>query len=150
MADQHNMQHNPNVDYDEEEPKESKSSSNVWGFKVNRELSLFSIIQIMIVTGSIMFGIFTYINKIDTAQTEIAALRFDMNQQFNGIRTDIVNLPDVRAELVQIEKRLDQADNRAANESARLEEIQQMAIQNKADILNILRSSAAQVGRNVK
>jgi Tfp pilus assembly protein PilO len=128
------------------------------GPRFTPEISLGQVIQAIVVAGTVGVAVFTYVAKIDTAQHDIASMRLDMNGRFDQVRVDtnsrldqvrvdIANLPDLRAELAQVEKRLDQIDNRSAAQSARLEQVQQMAVTARADLDSVIRASAAQVGR---
>ena len=74
------------------------------------------------------------------ASDAVAALRGDMNDQFRQVRADIANLPDVRAELIQIERRLDQNDSRADALSKRTELLEREVIQTRADLDAALRA----------
>lgn len=80
------------------------------------------------------------------AERDITALRNEMNGRFDQVQVAIGNLPDVRAEMVQVERRLDQSDNRNAAQSVRLDQLQQSTISTRADLDNLIRASAAQVG----
>lgn len=121
--------------------------TNSWGFRFKPEVNLGNLIQTFIFLLAIASAWFTYTARVDTTRDNVTQFRIETNQQLGDIRQSISNLPDVRAELVQIERRLDQADSRNAAQSARLEQIGEMAITTRSDVDNILRSSAAQVGR---
>jgi hypothetical protein len=117
--------------------------------RFNPEVGLGQIINALIMASGIAYAIVTYANRVDTTQRDLTSLhqemvtRFDtVSEQFRGVRLDIANLPDVRAELVQLGRRMDQADNRMGAQSNRLEQIQQMTIQNRADMDNIIRGRA--------
>lgn len=133
---------------------DKKDTYDGWGIRFRPELSLGGILQMVVVISSIGFAVMTYASRVDTTQNNVQQLRSDMTSQLanitdqlRNVRLDITNLPDVKAELVQIERRLDQTDSRNSAQSARLEQIQQTAIGTRSDVDNILRSSAAQVGR---
>lgn len=114
--------------------------------RFNPEVGLGQIINALIMASGIAYAIITYANRVDTTQRDLTSLhqemvtRFDtVSEQFRGVRLDIANLPDVRAELIQLGRRMDQADNRMGAQSNRLEQIQQMTIQNRADMDNMIR-----------
>lgn len=75
------------------------------------------------------------------AGDNVASLRIDMNEQFRQVRADIANLPNVQAELAQLEKREDQIDARVDAQSKRMELIEREVIQARADLDNVIRAS---------
>ena len=104
------------------------------------------------------FLIATYFARVNTTQGDVTALRADMvsrfdaasqttTKQFETVRADIANLPNVQAELTQLDRRQSETDNRLAAQSTRMEQIQQLGIQTRSDLDAVLRASAAQVKR---
>ena len=88
------------------------------------------------------------------ASDGVASLRADMNDQFRGVkadtaqqfqqvRSDIANIPDMHAEMTQLEKRQDSADARIEALSKRIDLMQRDVIQERADLDNIVRASQA-------
>lgn len=71
---------------------------------------------------------------------KISAIQADRLLKYQAMQTTIANIPDMRAELSQLEKRSDQADSRADAQSKRMETIQSGQIQNGSDISAILRA----------
>ncbi len=71
--------------------------------------------------------------------TQLSAIQIANNEQFRTVRADIANLPEVKADMTQINRRVDQADNRADAQSKRLDNVEKATIQSSADIVNILR-----------
>lgn len=119
--------------------------------RFNSEIGLGQILQAIVVAAGMAWGVITYANKVDMTQNDLHALRIDMttqlsaiqlnvSKQFDSVRSDIANLPDVRAELTQLEKRSDQADNRAAALSERIGQVWQLQIQSRADLDNVIRT----------
>jgi hypothetical protein len=134
--------------------EQRKDTYDGWGIRFRPELSLGGVLQMIVVVSSIGFAVLTYATRVDTTQNSVQQLKSDMTSQFSnmtdqvrGLRLDIANLPDVKAEIVQMEKRLDQGDSRNAAQSARLDQLGNIAIGTRSDVDSILRSSAAQVGR---
>jgi septal ring factor EnvC (AmiA/AmiB activator) len=80
-------------------------------------------------------------DAVNGLRSDVASLRADTNEQFKAVRADIANLPDVRAQLVQMERRLDQNDSRADAQSKRLELLEREVIQSRADLDNVIRAS---------
>ena len=80
-------------------------------------------------------------DAVNALRGDVAALRTDTNDQFKQVRADIANLPDVRAQLVQMEKRLDANDSRVDAQSKRMELLEREVIQSRADLDNVIRSS---------
>ena len=78
--------------------------------------------------------------KTDTAD-QLRQVQANTNDQFNRVRADIANLPDVRAELTQIERRLDQNDSRADAQSKRVETLERAVIQTRADLDALIRGA---------
>lgn len=66
--------------------------------------------------------------KAETA-AQFNAIQLGMNDQFKSLRLDIANLPDVRAELTQLGKRVDQWDSRAGAQSERMNRLETLLIQ---------------------
>jgi flagellin-like hook-associated protein FlgL len=56
------------------------------------------------------------------------------HEQWRQVREDISNLPSVAATIVQMEKRMDQVDNRVAAQSSRLDIIQSQADRDHAKL----------------
>lgn len=73
--------------------------------------------------------------KVDVT-SQYTALQLSMNDQFKGLRLDIANLPDVRAELVQLGRRADQSDSRSNAQSDRMEKLETLLIQLQARVDN--------------
>lgn len=65
------------------------------------------------------------------------------NDQFKILRSDIANIPEFQANLKVVNQRLDRGEVRADVTNSRLDEIAGTAVQNKADIVGILRSLGA-------
>ncbi len=124
--------------------------------------------QIIVSIAIFGWTIMGYVTRVDIAQTSVAAaqvdikaLRNDMttqigglraelaaqivalqaanNEQFRIVRSDIANLPEVKADMTQFNRRMDQADSRADAQSKRMDNIEKNGIQNAADIVNLLR-----------
>lgn len=119
---------------------------------LNRDGLLGRIMELMLpaVFTGLVFAIGYVITGIGVgsqAQKDIATLRSDMNGRFDQVQSAIGNLPDVRAEMVQVERRLDQGDNRAQAQSTRLEQLQQSTISTRSDLDNLIRASQVPVGR---
>jgi hypothetical protein len=123
------------------------------GVKFNPEVGLGQIINAVVMAGGIVYAIANYTNKVDNTQRDVQQLRTEMtrqlaeisvsvNEQFKGVRTDIANLPDVKAELTQLERRADQSDNRAGAQSNRLDRLQETIIQTSSDVAGLLRDKA--------
>lgn len=74
--------------------------------------------------------------------TQFAAAQIHNSEQFRGVRSEITNLPDLRAEVTQVSKRVDASDSRIAAQSARIEQAIQMGIQAQADIANLIRANS--------
>ena len=122
---------------------------------LNRDGLLGRIMELMLpaVFTGLVFAIGYVITGIGVgsqAQKDIATLRSDMNGRFDQVQSAIGNLPDVRAEMVQVERRLDQGDNRAQAQSTRLEQLQQSTISTRSDLDNLIRASQVPVGRPVR
>lgn len=140
-----------------------------WGVRWSPEINTGQVVQAVVVAiCSVVVGavyLNTYTNQVDATKRDVASLktdlvfqvaslRTDMGTQFMAIQTnnteafrrvlaDIANLPDVRATLGQVERRLDQGDSRLDAQSKRLESVQAVGIQNSADIVNVLRIMGA-------
>ena len=65
---------------------------------------------------------------------QIAGVQAQNNEQFHNVRNDIANLPDMRATVVQAERRLNEVDSRADAQSKRLELNDRMAIETRAKV----------------
>lgn len=76
--------------------------------------------------------------QIIAAKAEMAAqitgVQAQNNEQFQNVRHDIANLPDVRASLTQVERRLNEADSRADAQSKRAEINDRMEIETRAKV----------------
>ena len=127
--------------------------SRPFSMTLNRDGLLGRIMELMlpaVFTGlvfAIGYAFITGIGVGSQAQKDIATLRSDMNGRFDQVQSAIGNLPDVRAEMVQVERRLDQGDNRAQAQSTRLEQLQQSTISTRSDLDNLIRASQVPVGR---
>ena len=107
------------------------------------KVDLGQIAVILGLVGAVGIWAVTNGNTAGEAARSVAALRNEMNEQFHQVRLDIANLPDQRAELTQIEKRLDQSDSRADAQSKRVETLERAVIQERADLDNVLRAYGA-------
>lgn len=90
-----------------------------------------------------------YVNRIENTQASVTAMRLDVgarfdamqanvNRQFNDVQIAIAALPDFRAELGQLERRVNQSDDRASAQSARLDQLQQATASNTARLENMM------------
>lgn len=132
-------------------------------------INLGQIVQILMTAGFLAWIVMGYLNRVDTAQSDVRQLQADVkalrgdvtgqneklridvgaqltalqaanNEQFRTLRTDIANLPEVRADMTQFTRRTDQADSRADAQSKRMDNIEKTGIQNAADMVNMLRT----------
>lgn len=129
--------------------------------RFSTEISLGQVIQAIVVAGGFAWAVMIYMGRVDSTErrqidaehsmsqmrvdvtsqlsaqkvdttTQIAGIALSMNDQFKSLRLDIANLPDVRAELTQLGKRVDQWDNRAGAQSERMNRLETMVIQSNA------------------
>lgn len=114
------------------------------------EITLGQVLQAVIVAGGLTWGVTTYQaaqkSALETAQINIV----DLNKKIDGVKTDLTakiddvktaiqNLPDIRATLPQLEKRMDQFEARSGAQSDRLLETEQKGSKDRSDIDGILR-----------
>lgn len=114
--------------------------------KFNPEVDLGSLLVALSLIGGVSYWAVTSSNTANNAiqsvaalRGDVAALRVDTNEQFKGVRADIANLPDVRAQLVQMERRMDANDSRMDAQSKRLELLEREVIQTRSDVDNLIR-----------
>lgn len=74
---------------------------------------------------------------------QIAELKTSTSEQIRGVRSDIANLPDIRATMGQMEQRLGRDETRLDALAARIEAVDKAGTQNSADLVGILRNIAA-------
>lgn len=132
--------------------------------RFNPEISLGQAIQAVVVAVGFIVGVTFYTNRVDTTAHDVGELKVDVtkqlaamqisvdrqltamqlsaDKQFASIKVDIANLPDVRAELTQIGRRVDQADGRANALSDRVGQALQQGYRNTADIEAMARASS--------
>jgi hypothetical protein len=91
----------------------------------------------------------TAINALDTKFTaQLTAVRADLtekivgiqaqnNEQFRGVRSDIANLPDVRASMEELKRRADGFDSRLDAQSKRNELTDRSEIETRSDLKNL-------------
>lgn len=134
---------------------------------ISRDVTLGDIITAAAILGGVALYQVNNVGKaqqaLDAVQSlrvdmtaNVQALRVDMKESFvhvqsdiGGVRGDIANLPDVRAELVQMERRVDQIDSRADAQSKRLEILEREVIQMRSDVDHIVPSTVGQVRQPV-
>jgi len=138
-------------------------------FRFTSEVSLGQILQAAVVAGGMLWTYGAYQahekSSVETAQHDISELKSDMKtqiselrrdvtaqltgiqtantEQFRNVQSDIANLPDVRATLTQLEKRMDQSDSRAVGQGGAIDAAQKLGFQNASDIAGILRAMTA-------
>lgn len=66
--------------------------------------------------------------------TQISGVQTQNNEQFRNVRNDIANLPDMRATVTQVERRMNEMDSRADAQSKRQELNDRMAIETRAKV----------------
>lgn len=124
-----------------------------FGIRFTPEISFGQFVQAALVASGLIVWGATQAARVDTTQRDLAELRVElakqmagmqvnMTDQFRGVRNDIAALPDVRAELTQLERRADQADNRMGALSDRVGQVFQQGIQTRADLDSLLRNAA--------
>lgn len=130
----------------------------IMGVKVEKTLSLGHISYFAVAAVTFLWLVFGYVGKIGTTADDLKRIddkvtnfraelldRLITNQrtqteQFQSLASAISNLPDMRAAVTQIEHRLDQADNRAAAQSNRLDTVQAQGVQSASDLTALLRA----------
>ena len=100
--------------------------------KVTTEVSAGQIIQAVVVSlfGTAAIWLATNANNgaeaqksVDRLQTSITGQIGDVKSDIAAVRRDIANLPDVQAQMIQMNRRLDQDDSRADAQSKRMEQM---------------------------
>ena len=127
-----------------------------WGAPVqfDPKVDLGQIVVALVAAGGVTVWAITSATHATDARSDVASLRADMNEQFHQVRLDIANLPDVQAQIVQMNRRLDQDDSRLDAQSKRsefveseqskhIETLEREVIQTRADLDNVIRASQA-------
>lgn len=120
----------------------SDEEQKLLGVRFNPEVTLGHILQAAIAAAGVMSVIWVFAARVDTTVHDFTAfrtdvvgkigdLKSDMQEQFRSVRRDITNIPDMRAglngmerRLESMEKRMDQTDNRAGAQSERISHIE--------------------------
>lgn len=127
------------------------------GIEVKREISFGQMVNASVMVLGCVYAVSVYVGKVDSGRAEIATLTRDvaslrtdmtlsaaavqaaMAKQFDGVRLDIANLPDVKATMVQLDRRAEQSDHRLGELVKRVEGAERAAFQNNSDINNLTR-----------
>ena len=97
--------------------------------------------------------IFNASGKADQTAKDLASLQTDMRTTISGvqrevregisnIRSDIATLPDQRARLISVERRLSEGDARDVAQDARIGNIERQTIETAAQVNNLRAASA--------
>jgi hypothetical protein len=78
--------------------------------------------------------------------SQISDLRGVVSSGLKDVRQQIANLPDQKARLEQVERRLDQSDARQITMEARLGIVERAAIELRSDLNNVTRASSVRWG----
>lgn len=77
-----------------------------------------------------------------TVTGTIAEIRGEVRAGITNIRTDIASLPDQRARLLAVERRLSEGDARDVAQDARLSAVERSAIETAAQVTNLRAASS--------
>jgi hypothetical protein len=113
--------------------------------KFSPDLNLGHVLQVVAVVGGLTVWAISSADKADQAQKDIASLRVEMNARFDAVQHSISTLPDVQAQMTQINRRLDQGEQRQASFDGRIGAVERLSIGVRSDVDNMIRASSIQL-----
>lgn len=122
------------------------------------EISAGAVLQALTVGGAVMAYVFGVAGKTDQSleasrvlradmTTQLADMRSQMSAGFTAVQAQIAGLPDQRAQLADLTRRADRADQRAAEIDGRLDALTTQAAQVRSDVDGLLSASGRRPGR---
>lgn len=123
------------------------------GLKWNGEVHAGHILQALVVGGGVMVWALVASSKADqtakdlssfqtSVRETVSVLERQVSQGLRDIRSDISMLPDQRARLDQVERRLTEGDARDVAQDARIGLIERQAIETREQVNNLIRASS--------
>ena len=97
-------------------------------------------VQTITLIGAVLFFVLQKTNLADQSAKDLMSFRAEVSAQFAEVKLQIAGLPDQRAAAVQLDRRMQDAAQRNADQDIRVTRVEQETYHIRADLDTLMRA----------